>query len=270
MPNTFYDNAFFSSLNRTSLGSARIVVPILVGLLHPESVLDVGCGQGAWLRTFQEEGVKVIRGIDGDYVDRSRLLIDSNTFSAFDLTIPLRIEGYYDLAVCLEVAEHIPAKHGRQLIQTLTAAAPVVLFSAAIPGQPGTSHINAQLPGYWRALFAERNFSMFDPIRPLIREDRRVAWWFRQNLLLFANDSAITQHHQLQQYNCPPEVPDLEWIYGPLATSVGYMMRRLPATIWKVLTSRMSVTKGRAWSHFHQPRHRKDFKHFAGPSDLRD
>jgi SAM-dependent methyltransferase len=263
MPNAVYDDAFFSSLNSTSLGSARVVVPILIGILRPESVLDVGCGQGAWLRAFQEEGVRVIRGIDGDYVDRSRLLIDPNTFSAIDLAVPLRIEGHYDLVVCLEVAEHIPAKHSRRLIQTLTAAAPIVLFSAAIPGQPGTLHINAQLPSYWRALFAERDFMMFDPIRPLIREDRRVAWWFRQNLLLFASDVAVAQHTRLEQYICPLDVPDMEWIYGPLAMSVRYMMGRLPATIRRVLASRVSVAKARACSRLYGGRHWKRFKHFV-------
>jgi 2-polyprenyl-3-methyl-5-hydroxy-6-metoxy-1,4-benzoquinol methylase len=106
-----------------------------MNLLHPQSVLDLGCGQGAWLRAFEEHGVESIRGFDGDYVDRSALLIAPSAFSTIDLTSPMTIEGHYDLALCLEVGEHIAAKHARRLVQTLTSLAPVVLFSAAIPGQ---------------------------------------------------------------------------------------------------------------------------------------
>jgi hypothetical protein len=69
----------------------------------------------------------------------------------------------------LEVAEHLSGKAGACLVHTLTQAAPLVMFSAAVPGQRGSHHINEQWPGYWRSLFTDEGFRLFNPIRPLIR-----------------------------------------------------------------------------------------------------
>src|SRR5215813_14010537 len=96
---TAYDRAFFSFVAEDSLRSARAIVPIVMDLLAPRSVLDVGCGPGAWLREFAESGVGVIRGIDGDYVERGQLLIDPAFFVAGDLTAPIALERKYDLAL---------------------------------------------------------------------------------------------------------------------------------------------------------------------------
>jgi 2-polyprenyl-3-methyl-5-hydroxy-6-metoxy-1,4-benzoquinol methylase len=71
-----YDNKFFDGQREFALRSARIVVPVLLKIIKPASVVDVGCGHGAWLRAFQENGVKVIKGLDGSYIDQSQLLID--------------------------------------------------------------------------------------------------------------------------------------------------------------------------------------------------
>jgi hypothetical protein len=48
----------------------------------------------------------------------------------------------FDLAISLEVAEHLPEGSAGALVSTLIEAAPVVVFSAAIKGQSGTNHIN--------------------------------------------------------------------------------------------------------------------------------
>ncbi len=246
MSNSVYGDDFFSNLNQVSLSSARLVVPIVMDLLGPQTVLDLGCGQGAWLRVFQEQGVKSIRGYDGSYVDRSELLIDANSFSSLDLASGVTINGHYDLAVCLEVAEHLASRHSRQLIKILTEAAPAVMFSAAIPGQSGTHHVNTQFPNYWRELFAERGFAAYDPIRPAIRDDRRVAWWYRQNILLFANASAVAEHPKVELHALPPGSPELEWIYAGLARSPKYLARRLPAELARVLRRSLSALWSRA------------------------
>ena len=156
------------------------------------SVIDVGCGVEGWLRAFSENGIATLRGLDGNYVDRSQLYIPSESFAEIDLQQPLHLEGRYDLAVCLEVAEHLDTKSGRALVRVLTGLAPVILFSAAVPGQGGIGHVNEQWPRYWRRLFEEHGFKMLDVIRPLIREDRRVKWWYRQNIVMFASEAAMS------------------------------------------------------------------------------
>ena len=134
--------------------SARVVVPMVVELTHPASVLDVGCGRGAWLSEFK--ATSKIVGLDGDYLKPSTLLFPADCFRPTDLSGEFKIPaGRFDLAVCLEVAEHLPARNSRHLVRQLTSAAPQVLFSAAPPGQGGGGHINCQPLSYWRKIFEE-------------------------------------------------------------------------------------------------------------------
>src|SRR5580698_6877388 len=187
-----------------TLGSARVVVPIVVALIHPASVLDIGCGRGAWLSAFREQGIEKIAGLDGDYIKPSTLLIPADQFYRTDLSGKFEIpEGRFDLASCLEVAEHLPPPNARHLVRQLTAAAPLVLFSAAPPGQGGEGHINCQPLSYWRKFFSEFGYKMLDPFRPKLRDDRRVAWWYRQNAVLFVSPDALAANPALTEY---PEV----------------------------------------------------------------
>jgi SAM-dependent methyltransferase len=142
-----YDAAFYDIIRDGCLRSARRVVPLVLAAVHASRVVDVGCGEGAWLSVFKEAGCTV-RGVDGDYVDRRRLLIDEDEFVGHDLTEGFDL-GRFDLAVCLEVAEHLEAPFADQLVATLVRHAPVVLFSAAIPGQGGVGHVNEQWPAFW-------------------------------------------------------------------------------------------------------------------------
>jgi SAM-dependent methyltransferase len=195
-----YDNDFFEQQKVGALRSARIVVPVLLKVIKPRSVIDIGCGHGAWLRAFQENGVQVIKGLDGLYVDQSKRLIDPSSFSPVDLSRPFKIDESYDLITCLEVAEHLPERVARALIKSLTETAPLVLFSAAVPGQPGLSdiHINEQWPSYWQVMFQDRGFRRLDPIRPHIWHDDGVEWWYRQNIYLYASEAAIMNSISLQ------------------------------------------------------------------------
>jgi len=212
-PRDIYDNGFFDSYSAGALGSARVVAPLVCDLIHPRRVVDVGCGRGEWLRAFQEIGVDFIQGLDGDYVGRNTLLISPESFVSADLAKLAKIPGDYDLAVCLEVLEHLSAQSGRNLVAALTEAAPVVLFSAAVPGQGGAGHVNEQWPGYWRKLFAGHGFRLLDPIRRFIREDQRVKYWYRQNILMFASEKAISGNEKLRTEASREPQPELEWVH---------------------------------------------------------
>jgi SAM-dependent methyltransferase len=244
-----YDDTFFSLVADHSVRNARIVVPLVMDLLSPKSVLDVGCGPGAWLRAFKENGVGVICGIDGDYIDRSKLLIEDKHFYPTDLSQPFTIDREYDLALCIEVAEHLPATHARTLIEQLTTAAPVVLFSAAIPGQGGTNHVNEQWPPYWRKRFAERDWGMLDPFRPRIRDDPRIAWYIRQNLVLFASRAWLESHPTLRRQVDDANCLDGGWVHANLYESwferanaylgVRELVSRLPSAMRRSIVRRL-------------------------------
>jgi SAM-dependent methyltransferase len=210
---TAYDSAFFSLVADGSLPSARAVVPLVIALLHPKSVVDVGCGPGAWLRAFVENGVRKIHGIDGEHMDRSKLLIDQKDFATADLAGDFSIDAQYDLALCIEVMEHLPEARAETLIGRLTSAAPVVLFSAAIPGQGGVNHVNERWPAYWRDLFAKRGFVMLDPFRPQIRDDPRISFWVRQNIVLFVSNVAKASYPLVRRYFEISEPTGCEWVH---------------------------------------------------------
>ena len=160
-----YNAEFFERLEQPAARSARIMVPMLLDLVGPRSVVDVGCGTGAWLSVFREKGIRDVLGIDGDYVDRDRLLIPRDSFLAADLIQPLRLDRRFDLVLSLEVAEHLPDSAAVSFIKSLTRLAPVVLFAAAVPGQGGWNHLNEQWPEYWARLFDEFEFQPVDCIR---------------------------------------------------------------------------------------------------------
>jgi SAM-dependent methyltransferase len=184
-----YDGYFIRGADRSE-ASARKIVPCVLELVHPRSVVDVGCGVGAWLKIFGEFGIRDLIGVDAPYVPHEALRFDASRFVAADLTQPLKLGRRFDLAVSLEVGEHLRAEYARTLVASLTDLAPVVLFSAAPPGQGGIDHVNEQWPTYWAALFATHGYSPIDAIRDRVWDDPDVDWWYRQNTLLFASAHA--------------------------------------------------------------------------------
>jgi hypothetical protein len=158
-------------------------------LLNPQSVIDVGCGTGTWLKVFANHGVSDILGLDGDYVDRELLQIPDAAFRPLDLGSRVSLDRRFDLAISLEVAEHLTPARGPGFVADLVALAPAVLFSAAIPGQGGTDHRNERWQSYWASAFGEHGYAANDCIRPGIWEDRNVDRWYAQNTILYTDGS---------------------------------------------------------------------------------
>lgn len=167
-----------------NMDSPREVVPLIVKLTNPKSVIDIGCGTGTWLKAFEERGITDYMGLDGDYVERSMLKIPQEKFRAVDLTNPVKHERKFDLAISLEVAEHLPEDKAPVFVKTLVDSAEQIIFSAAIPGQGGQNHLNEQWPSYWEEKFRVHGFYFHDLIRGDIWDNPRIQWWYRQNIFL--------------------------------------------------------------------------------------
>lgn len=184
-----YHQAFYDAIAEGCRTSAQAVVPVLMELFKPLTVVDVGCGEGHWLAEFAAAGCKVT-GVDGAHVQPDRLAIDPEDFRVEDLSCgpPL---GRYDLCLSLEVAEHLPERSAADFVFSLVMAAPVVVFSAAIPGQGGAGHVNEQWPAYWVALFAAAGFVGTGALRWRFWDDSRVENWYRQNLIVFARQEGL-------------------------------------------------------------------------------
>jgi SAM-dependent methyltransferase len=180
-----YTTTFYECVAEGVERSAEVVVPIVVELIRPQSVIDVGCGAGHWLSVFMQNGIGDIVGVDGGWIQAQVLKIPADRFMTWDLAQPLRLSRQFDLVVCLEVGEHLPADAADGLVESLTSLGPVVLFSAAIPQQGGVGHINEQWPEYWCARFAKQGFEVLDCVRRRVWDDERVEAYYAQNILLY-------------------------------------------------------------------------------------
>jgi len=186
-----YDTAFFDYVNSGSVRSAERLLPTLYSDLAISSVLDIGCGQGAWLSVWNDIGIEDITGVDGDYVNRQHLLIANNHFQAADLSKPFNLERRFDLVQSLEVAEHLPPFSAEQFVDHLCLHGDLIFFSAAPPGQGGDHHVNERPYEYWRQIFKRHGYSVFDYIRPLAEDQLDIEPWYRYNTFLYVAENRI-------------------------------------------------------------------------------
>jgi 2-polyprenyl-3-methyl-5-hydroxy-6-metoxy-1,4-benzoquinol methylase len=178
--------------------AASIVAPIVNELLHGclppmerRSIVDFGCGLGTWLKVFKEHGAARILGLDGKWVNRELLFknIAEHEFRYVDLEAPIALGQTFDLAVSLEVAEHVSEHGADAFVQSLCNASRVILFSAAIPGQGGFNHINEQFPSYWMAKFKKHGYVFHDIVRSKIWNNSEIEIHYRQNMFIVAHES---------------------------------------------------------------------------------
>jgi len=174
--------------------SARVILSMLFEVFVPESMLDVGCGLGTWLSVAREMGVQNVKGIDGTWLDKTRLRVPEDLVQMRDLEKPFDLARRFDLVSCLEVAEHLDGSVARNFVASLSSHGDILLFSAAIPFQGGHHHVNEQWPDYWKLLFQEQKYRPVDFFRGRIWNDSSILLWLRQNILLFVNDRAMQNY----------------------------------------------------------------------------
>jgi len=222
-----YRADFYNYLASFAINSAERVVPRLAGMFPIRSVVDFGCGHGAWLSVWQNAGVS-ITGVDGSYVDRRHLRIDPGYFHAADLAEPIDLGRRFDLVQSLEVAEHLPAAKAQQFVDTLTAHGSCVLFSAAVPGQGGEHHVNEQPLDYWRAMFRQKGFVAVDCLRPLIVGDAEIEPWYRYNIVPYVAEDHLAALPEMLRSRRVADADRLD-DYRPLPYRLRHaLMRRLP------------------------------------------
>lgn len=188
---TVYDEGFYNEQKDGSTIAAEGVIPCIFEIFKPDSVLDIGCGVGTWLKVFKNKyKVREVLGVDGDYVDKAMLQIDKSEFVSYNLEKVFAAPHKFDLAISVEVGEHLAEQYADNLVKTLTDASDFVMFSAAIPGQTGTYHINEQYPEYWAKKFAARGYICVDYVRKKIWHKKEINTWYKQNILLYIKKEA--------------------------------------------------------------------------------
>ncbi len=154
--------------------------------LDPFNVIDVGCGPGVYLAPFYMMDCGVF-GIDACSVGGECL--QPHQFERVDLRFPYTPKERYDLAICLEVAEHLHAKWAERLVDTLSLCSDTILLTAATPGQGGTNHYNERPHSYWLAMFWDRHQYTLHPLQTELREfvatlPAECSPWIKKNIFL--------------------------------------------------------------------------------------
>lgn len=217
--------------------AANQIIPHLLEQLKPKNIIDIGCGLGTWLVVAKQYGITEVLGVDGNKANDEIFLLEDGEFLKADLTKTLVRAEKFDLAICLEVAEHLPPDASDTIIETLVNSGKVVLFSAAIPLQGGQNHLNEQWPNYWLQKFKKYEYLPFDVLRPKFWNNDAVEWWYRQNMVIYApiEFSAIFGQPAIELANLVH--PNL---FSPIAerncfleTQVIYQNEQLERNVWK-------------------------------------
>lgn len=235
-----YGQCFYKNRHQYTTYSAQSILDIVLNDL-PEinSAADFGCGVGSWLSILKEKNIH-ITGLDGSWVPTEELKIPEKNFIKVDFSKELKNCNSFiwnlqkfDLSISLEVAEHIPLNLADSFISLLTSHSKFILFSAAIPNQGGTNHINEQYPSYWINKFNKNGFKCIDPIRYLIWNDPKIPFYYRQNIFL-------AYEHKLEKFlKCPIKNHPLDIIHPDQAAlfhkrnditlrkAISYILRRI-------------------------------------------
>lgn len=175
-------------LNAHGPAGPRAALPHVLRSGRFQSLLDVGCGKGFWIAAARELGITDVLGVDGVAVPADQLVFPEHLFVHTNLEQPFDLGRRFDIALCLEVAEHLDPGSSRTLIRSLARHSDVVVFSAAIPGQPGQNHIHCRWPDYWQELFNEVGYRCDDAIRWALWRDESIESWYKQNMLMAYRD----------------------------------------------------------------------------------
>jgi len=200
---TPYDPSFYATYVDESQSSAATAVAQIMPLLHPASVVDVGCGIGTWLAEFHKQGLDDVRGYDGPYVESDQFLLPWSHFTSLNLEKPEPPDDRrFDLAISMEVAEHLSEASAERFVDFLCRCSDVIVFSAAVPHQGGTRHINEQWQSWWAEKFIARGYAASDILRRKLWGDPGCAYYYQQNIVLYARkESPLMQ-----------ELPKANWI----------------------------------------------------------
>ena len=190
-----YNQVIFEAFSRYAEAAAPGVAEVLTRMFpHVKRVVDIGCGTGHFVRALRRLRVDA-EGLE--YSPRARQVAAAElgiTVSPLDLRSADRLAiRSADLAMSIEVAEHVPPMLGDNLVALLTRTAPLVFFTAATPGQGGTGHVNEQPNAYWIDRFSARGFgfeeSTTEAVRLALASTVVGSPWIAKNAMIFRQAS---------------------------------------------------------------------------------
>lgn len=191
-----YDSDFFDMVvEGPAIRSAGPIVDSILNEFTVTRVIDVGCGTGALLEALRDRGCEVF-GLENAEAALKYCRARGLDVAKFDLESSMFNDTRtFDVAVSMEVAEHLPEMAAERYVDLLTRLSPIIVFTAAPPGQGGIGHVNEQPPSYWIDRFRERGFDHAEELSQRWRESWKatgdVEGWYHQNLMILRRARAI-------------------------------------------------------------------------------
>ena len=182
-----FDKSFFDKNLEWNTPIAEKLAELVIKYFNPKSIVDVGCGNAEFLSEFKKKDI-AIKGYEGSRHALENSLVDRKFVEQFDLRQRIKPQQRYDLALCLEVAEHIEESFSQNLVDNLTDLSDSIIFTAASPGQGGQFHINEQKPEFWIDIFNAQNFIYDREATKKIKAEMKkeeILWWYHENLMVF-------------------------------------------------------------------------------------
>jgi len=195
-----YDAKFYELVEREGKLMAPWFVPLLKEVFDFHSLVDVGCGTGHYLRWCADNFPDTdLLGVEGSSHAVDHALLPGSLF-LHDLRRPLEVHlpstfnlDEFDLAISVEVAEHLEEEFADNYVRILCDLGKAVLITAAPPGQGGTKHVNCQHLTYWVDKFAAHGKSLDVDLTLAIKRGiaaaifhgKYVTAWFEPNVAVF-------------------------------------------------------------------------------------
>lgn len=206
-----YDNWFFEehekkdelylSVDFSYKMSKKIISYLINNGVKIRSSIDFGGGSGAWSKAIKDVAGADILVLDGNNIDRSKLLMSNEflqcDFAKDDIIEKIGKKEKFDIALCIEVAEHIDEELAEGFIKNICSTSDVILFSAAIRYQGGNHHVNEQMQSYWCAIFKKNNYRIVDCIRKRFWNDEEIDCVIRQNCFLYVSEEKYDEYVDL-------------------------------------------------------------------------
>jgi hypothetical protein len=170
---------------------------------QPKQIIDFGCGTGALAKAFACLGVQV-QAIDG-YSEPDFSTHDNIRFTKLDLNdidavheFLKQFDAKFDLAISIEVAEHLNPAVSSSFIEWMTSVADVIVFSAAVPSQDGDGHINCRSRSDWYQFIKKYDFTIADTLRQHFISNPNLGLWHKFNVVDYVQkDTAFAKRINL-------------------------------------------------------------------------
>ena len=170
-----------------NLKDPKIIIKEVLKHFSPKTAIDLWCWLGTFVKVLQDNWVDAY-WVNWDRIEKDKLFIDEKNLIIKNLEEFYDFWKKYDLAISLEVAEHIDEKYSDNFVKTLISCSDYIIFSAATSWQWWQNHVNEQRPEYREKKFNKYWYKFYDVFRHIFWDDKNIFWRYKQNMFLVAKE----------------------------------------------------------------------------------